>query len=694
MESMNRRQFIRTSAGSVVAGAAGLGWLSSAFGADTPPPGRRPNIVVIITDDQRFDALSCMGHPFLRTPNLDRIRNEGVLFSNAFVTTSLCSPSRASFLTGTYAHTHGVMLNATNDYDPAATPSFCQILREQGGYRTAFVGKWHLDSTEDNPREGFDYWLSFKGQGVYFDPQLNENGKRFKRQGYITDILTEYADQWIRRTADRPFCLYLSHKAVHGPFQPAPRHKGKYTDVEIAEPANYRDSRRGKPEWKRTRWTNRLRSSVPPEVVDEAEQAPFTPRKYHKGYMEAILAVDEGVGKILDTLDELGIADDTIVMFTSDNGYFLGQHGRGDKRLAYEDSIRIPMVMRYPRRVKAGSTMEQMMLNIDVGPTMLEFAGVKAPPVMQGLSAATILAGGEAPWRKGFLYEYWQDLTPSIPRMVAIRTERWKYVRYPDIDQHELYDLLADPLELVNLVDRPDHAGRVKQLRAELERLMRETEYRAEAVTASSKKPRGVVAALDFDNITDGRAIDSSGNGNHGRIDGAVADAGRKGKALRFTGTESVVLGRSDSLDVAFSPWTVDAWIKADAGDGVICAQGGQRLGYLLFLENGVPGFAVKDGHAVYIADAREPVVGTWTHVMGTIEENKAGIWVNGERIDSINLMHVLRATPTDPFCVGRDTGSPVDPQISAHGFRGLIDSVRLRREIMDDEKAKASYGD
>ncbi|MFW6154509.1 MAG: sulfatase-like hydrolase/transferase [Planctomycetota bacterium] len=692
MKPINRREFMRAGTGALAAAALGTGALERAMAGDRP--GRRPNIVVVITDDQRFDAMSCMGHPFLETPNLDRLRREGVLFANAFVTTSLCSPSRASFLTGTYAHTHGVMLNATNDYDPAKTPSFCQLLRDRGGYRTGFVGKWHLDSDRDDPREGFDHWVSFKGQGVYVDPEINVNGERSKQTGYTTDVLTDHADRWIRRQAagERPFCLYLAHKAVHAPFKPAPRHEGTYADVKLDPPPSFRDARRGKPAWKRTRHPSplRLRSSVEPEVLDAQPPREWKPKRYHRGYMEAILAVDEGVGTLLDTLDELGIADDTVVVFTSDNGFFLGEHrGLGDKRLSYEESMRIPLLLRYPRLTKAGGTIDEMMLNIDLGPTLLDLAGVKPAPVMQGLSAAPLLAGRTTDWRKSFLYEYWRDLTPVVPRTICVRTDRWKYTRYPDLDQHELYDLKTDPHEMANLADRPEHAGRVAELRTELERLMRETGYRAQPVHATGTKPRGVVAAWTFDAIDDGRVEDLSGNGNHGRIRGAVVAPGRSGTGLRFTGSESVTFSRSDSLDPAFAPWIVEAWVKAD-GDGVICAQGGVRLGYALFVDKGVPGFAVRDGHGVYVADGRDACLGRWTHLAGVIDETHAHLYVNGRQTGSIRLMHLLRACPTDPLSLGADTGSPVDPVLSETGFHGLIDSVRIHRRDAGDDTIAA----
>jgi N-acetylglucosamine-6-sulfatase len=441
---------------------------------------RRPNIIFILTDDQRWDAMSCMGHPIVRTPHMDRLRREGVLFENAFVTTSLSAPSRASFLTGVYAHRHGVIGNWGCELDHQATPTFPHLL-QGAGYRTAFIGKWHMKHT-DRPRPGFDYWLSFRGQGVYTDPELNENGRRVKASGYTTDLLTDYAVDFINdQPRDQPYCLYLSHKAVHSPFTPAPRHADLYPDAQLAEPPNARDTRADKPAWQRggmtdPRYQQPLRH-VPRAVTPDA----WDPRHARRmGYLRTLSAVDDSLGRVLETLEQRGDLDDTVILYTSDNGYFFGEHGMGDKRLMYEDSLRIPMLMRYPALARPNSAVKQMVLNIDVAPTLLALAGVHAPATMHGQSLLGLLAGRTAEWRRSFLYEYWLDLTPRIPRTLGVRTDRWKLIHYPDIDDiDELYDLGRDPLEMTNLALRPDHADQHQQLRAELDRLVVETGYGA-----------------------------------------------------------------------------------------------------------------------------------------------------------------------------------------------------------------------
>jgi len=447
-----------------------------------PNPPRRVNIIFILTDDQRWDAMGCMDHPFLKTPNMDRIRNEGVLFKNAFVTTSLCSPSRASFLTGTYAHTHGVIGNWGREFDHEQTPSFPRVLKESG-YETAYVGKWHM-GRDAEPRPGFDYWLSFRGQGIYTNPTLNENGREFKAEGYMTDLLTDYAVKYIRKQREKPFCLYLSHKAVHGPFTPAPRHMNSYPDAEIPEPPNAGDTFEGKPAWQRGGIADPRQKDAVKDVPESIQPKTYQPKAPQRlGYLRALNAVDEGIGRIFQVLEEKGELDTTVIMFAGDNGYFHGEHGRGDKRLMYEESLRIPLIMRYPAAASGGSTVEQMVLNIDVGPTLLALAGVTAPKTMQGRSAVPLLKGNVSGWRTSFLYEYWVDLTDRIPHMLGVRTDEWKLIRYPDIDDiDEMYNVKNDPYEMTNLALRASCADKHKQLNAELDRLMQETGYDAGSI--------------------------------------------------------------------------------------------------------------------------------------------------------------------------------------------------------------------
>jgi len=432
---------------------------ATTFGRNqTSAPANRPNIVFILTDDQRYDATGCAGHPWLKTPNMDRLAKEGVLFKNAFVTTSLCSPSRGSFLTGCYAHTHGVFGNSGRDPDPSF-PMFAQLLQKTG-YETAFIGKWHM-SREDSPRPGFEHWVSFSGQGGYNKNKLNVNGQAVRSEIYVTDELTDYAVRFLKKKHDKPFMLYLSHKAVHAPFTPAKRHANLYSDVEIKSRHNPDDNLETKPPWGRKmdkNWKSQILS-----------------------YYRSLAAVDESVGQVLETLEQIKALDDTVVIFAGDNGYFHGEHGgMWDKRAAYEPSIRIPLMMRYPRLARPATTSDEMVLNIDLAPTLLELAGIAIPGTMQGQSWLNVLKG--RPGRNSFLYEYFQEADRRFkrPTVLAVRTKRWKYVTYPLDDSltSELYDVQADPEELNNLVGSPESADVVRQMKKELEQLKKETGFR------------------------------------------------------------------------------------------------------------------------------------------------------------------------------------------------------------------------
>ncbi len=433
---------------------------------------KRPNFVFILVDDLRWDAMSCMGHPIARTPNVDRLAANGARFSNAFVTTSLCAPSRASFLTGLYTHTNGVRTNEKQEYDHAL-PTFPKLLQE-AGYETGFIGKWHMKPTSD-PRPGFDYWLSFQGQGVYIDPQLNENGRTFKATGYMTDLLTGYAVDFLKKPREKPFSLCLWHKAVHGPFTPADRHNDLYKNARLPEPESFRDTFKGKPAWQRAlvdrtarRANTRPAASVAPEGWEGTRWI---------NYYRTLAAVDESVGRVLAVLKETGQLDNTYIIYAGDNGFFQGEHRRGDKRLAYEESIRIPLIMQGPGIGPSG-VINAMALNIDIAPTLLDLAGVKPPASMQGRSLRPAF-DGQAPgdWRSSFLYEYFKEAwLPQIPDMVGVRGERYKYVTYPGLDDiDELYDLRTDPHELRNLAEDPAHAATLEKMRAELQRLAKAT---------------------------------------------------------------------------------------------------------------------------------------------------------------------------------------------------------------------------
>jgi len=437
----------------------------------TAQPVKRPNIVFILVDDLRWDALGVTGHPFVKTPNIDRIAREGLRFRNAFVTTPLCSPSRASFLTGQYAHKHGIVGNEKPQvFNPMSFKlTTFPMLMQRAGYETAYVGKWHMGN-DDAPRPGFDRWVSFKGQGAYLDPVINFDGKAEKVAGYMTDLLTDYAVEFVRRRHDKPFMLYLAHKAVHGPFTPAERHKGLYSDHQIKRAPNALDTLEGK---------FALRRMVGDRPAARPGGGPND--ETIRNQMHCLLSIDEGVGRVLKALAETGDLDNTVVIFSSDNGYFWGEHGLGDKRAAYEESIRIPLLVRYPKLIKAGATRDQVALNVDIAPTLLELAGAPVPKEMHGSSLAPVLKGAAKNWRRSFLAEYFaEERYPNIASWQAVRTARWKYIHYPELDEpqnmDELYDLRADPDEMKNLINKPSTQATLREMKQELQRLLKETQ--------------------------------------------------------------------------------------------------------------------------------------------------------------------------------------------------------------------------
>lgn len=438
------------------------------FVSFVPAAEQRPNIVVILVDDLRWDAFRCVGHPFVKTPNIDRLAKEGATFTNCFVTTPLCSPSRASFLTGQYVHRHGVKDNRNNNELSHKLITFPRLLHDSG-YVSAYVGKWHMGN-DDSPRPGFDHWVSFKGQGAYLNPAINVNGKVEKRQGYITDLLNQEAVRFIKESGAKPFVLYLSHKAVHGPFTPAERHKELYSPNDVKTPPSVNDDRSGKP--------------AITANADKGQKAPAKKRKKAPApgrfgtmlnQLRGLMAIDEGVGEILKALRDAHRLDNTMVVFTSDNGYFWGEHGLGDKRWAYEESIRIPMFVRFPPQVKAESKIDALTLNIDLAPTILDLAGVAVPKEVQGRSLAPLFRGDANDWRKSFFAEYFVEQGfPRQPTWEAVRNDRWKYIHYPaDSGWDELYDLRNDRYEMKNLVRDPQHQQQVTELKAELPRLRR-----------------------------------------------------------------------------------------------------------------------------------------------------------------------------------------------------------------------------
>ncbi|MDZ7362306.1 MAG: sulfatase-like hydrolase/transferase [candidate division KSB1 bacterium] len=432
-----------------------------------------PNILVILIDDLRADALGVNGHPFFKSPNINRIAKEGVQFQNAFVTHSLCSPSRATLLTGLYSHQHRVLDNETPLNSRLATVA--QLLHN-AGYETAFIGKWHMGFLDAMPKPGFDRWVSFIGQGKYLNPTINVDGEKIQASGHMTDILTNYALEFLNRDRQKPFFLVLSHKAVHDPFTIQARFYRLYENANIVLPVTYGEDLSGKPAF-----LQEYRNFFKQDLRLRIQQ-----------YYECLAGVDEGVGKVLSKLTQKQLLKNTLVIFTSDNGYILGEHNVGDKRLAYEESIRVPLFVRYPPWFAAGAQSQTFALNIDLAPTILEAAGISGTRQLPGFSLRK-LANGDVQ-RKSFLYQYFFDsAVPMIPPMRAIRTPDFKYIRYfgPNaID--ELYDLKNDSIETRNLIDNPAFAGVLRRLRFQLDSLRLATGDTSALDTAVGEQRSGV----------------------------------------------------------------------------------------------------------------------------------------------------------------------------------------------------------
>lgn len=450
----------------------------------------RANVIVVVVDDLRWDELGIAGHPFLETPNIDRLARDGAWLTNAFHAVPLCSPNRASILTGQYPSRHGIIDNVARNRMSHRLETFPQAL-QRAGYETGFLGKWHMGN-DPTPRPGFDYWSAIPGQGRSIDPELYEDGRIHTVEGYLTDVLTDRAVAFIRRNRqpDQPFFLYIGHKAIHPDavqlddgsvdpsgevgYVPAPRHLGRYEEMVLPR----RPSAAASPE----------------ELTDKPALRRALKRKYSAEMIEAfgsildlgtaeetirrrtemLLAVDESMGRIVEALDAKGILDETFIIFTSDNGFFYGEHALSlERRMPYEESIRSPFIIRYPPLIDAGSEVDELVVSVDIAPTVLDIAGAPVGNHIQGRSLIPLLQGQADDWRRSVFIEFYTYENP-FPWLLdmdyrAIRTDRYKYIHWMQHpDENELYDLEQDPYEMQNLIDDPQLAGVVSELRGEL----------------------------------------------------------------------------------------------------------------------------------------------------------------------------------------------------------------------------------
>ena len=443
----------------------------------------RPNVLFVLCDDLRWDSLGCTGHPHLKTPHVDRLAKEGVLFANAFCTTSLCSPSRASILSGLYAHTHGVTNNFTEF--PAEMASFPRLLQDVG-YETAYIGKWHMGENNDEKRPGFNYFVTHKGQGKYFDTEFNIDGQRREVvPGYYTTVVTDMAVDWLKQPRKKPWLMMLGHKAPHSFYLAEEKYKHSFDSVDIKYPGTAFQLET-QPKWIKERlptwhgiygplfeWRKKFPDDRPEAVADFANMI--------RAYWGTILSVDDSVGRLLDWLEQSKQLDNTIIVFMADNGLLNGEHGMVDKRTMHEPSIRIPLVVRYPGLTGADAPrrITQMVLTEDMAPSLLELCGAAAPARLHGRSWKKLVQATDPTWRKSFLYHYnYEKQFPYTPNIRGVRTDDFKYSHYPHgdgmPDRHlaELYDLKNDPDERRNLAADPKYADKLKEMQAELNRVM------------------------------------------------------------------------------------------------------------------------------------------------------------------------------------------------------------------------------
>jgi len=465
---------------------------------------KRPNILFIFTDDHSAQAISAYGSKINKTPNIDRIARDGMRFDNCLVTNSLCGPSRACIQTGKYSHKNGFYRNG-NRFD-GSQMTFPKILRKNG-YTTAMLGKWHLRTDP----QGFDYWEILLGQGTYYNPRMKTVNGIKKHSGYTTDIVTDLALKWLKegRDKDKPFCLMYQHKAPHRRWEPGPKHLTMYDGETIPEPPTLWDDYEGRASPARNQkmmvaknLTPRDLKLVAPNDLNSEQRkvwdASYGPKnaafkaanlsgkdlvrwkyqRYIKDYLRCVASVDDNIGRVLDYLDESGLAENTIVIYSSDQGWFLGDHGWFDKRWMYEESLKMPFIVRWPGVVKPGTVSKAMVSNVDFAETFLDMAGCadQIPSDMQGRSVVPILRGKTPDdWRKSFYYHYYEfPGAHSVAKHYGVRTQRYKLIDYYRVGEWELFDLMEDPHELHSVYNDPAYAEVVKELKGELARLQKQ----------------------------------------------------------------------------------------------------------------------------------------------------------------------------------------------------------------------------
>lgn len=661
----------------------------------------RPNILFIFSDDHAYQSISAYDSIVNKTPNLDRIANEGMRFDRAFVTNSICGPSRAVVLTGKYGHLNGFVRNGNTFNGHQQTVS---KLLQKSGYETAVIGKWHLKSTP----VGFDYYHVLIGQGPYYNPPMKTTDGPVNHVGYTTEIITDQTLKYLkqRRDPDKPFFLMYQHKAPHRNWQPGPNEINNYNNETIPEPITLFDDYKGRTSAARnqemtvkehlTRFDLKLdppRNLTPEQLkvwndaydeknaeleklnLEGDDLIRWKYQRYVKDYLRCIDSVDKNVGRVLDYLEESGLAENTIVIYTSDQGWYLGEHGWYDKRWMYEESFRTPLMVRWPGKIKPGTVNTDMVMNLDFAQTFLDIAGADQPDDMQGASMKPVFEGNTPDdWRKSVYYHYYEfPGAHSVAKHNGVRTERYKLINFYENKEWELFDLKEDPNELNSVYDDPDYADIKKDLEVELQRL--QEFYKDDGtivnfgVDRAKLHPTELVRRFrfgEFDNI----------------------ERSPYGAAVLCDGKKPLFqIPSTGKFSPDFKPITLGGFINPTAADGVIAAQGGQAMGYTMRLKDGNLLFSVRSEGQLFTAVGPAIELNEWTHVIAVLDRNaKLAFIVNGKKIKTDVKAAFISSAPADGFTLGIDGGSLVEDYGATNGLQGKMADFRLFWGTLDNE--------
>jgi arylsulfatase A-like enzyme len=662
---------------------------------------QRPNILFIMSDDHAYQAIGAYGSKVNKTPNIDRIAREGMRFDRAFVTNSICGPARAVIMTGKYSHLNGFVRNGNTFNGEQQTVS---KLLQQSGYQTAVVGKWHLKSTPI----GFDHYHILIGQGPYYNPTMKTPTGNVKHVGYTTEIITDEALKYLKDVRDpkQPFFLMYQHKAPHRNWQPSETHISKYDGQTIPEPATLYDDYQGRSSAASkqamtvaTHLTRNDLKLVPQRGLTEQqteywnkaygpkneafEKANLTGKKliqwkyqrYVKDYLRCIDSVDDNVGRILDYLDESGLADNTIVIYTSDQGWYLGEHGWYDKRWMYEESFRTPLIVRWPQHIKPGSTNSDLVMNIDFAETFLDIAGAKIPADMQGQSLKPVFADQTpADWRTSVYYHYYEfPGAHSVAKHYGVRTDRYKLINFYENKEWEMFDLQTDPHELNSVHDNPQYQEVRKRMEAELQKLRAQYEDDGSVIDFGSVQAKNVKTQLvrrfrfgDFDNN----------------------QPSPHGTAITLDGKTAVFAAEtSGRWNPEYKPFTIGAWIRPAKATGVIAAHGGESIGYSFGLQEGTIALSIRNGGVLTTAIGPSVQNDIWSNVVAILNrQGTVDFIVNGVTTETDTKVDFLHGAPADGFNLGQDNGSFVGEYNATNGFQGQLADFRLWWGIPEKE--------